>query len=238
VQLLCISLVCVSVEYPVLVTLVQCCPRVFRHTKNKEIVLVLIQHVWLSCCWSKWLARSLSAEGLLDQVGQLQRGEREEWASNLSLSLETKMTVNLTGFARLWMQQATRVKQNKRRMDPGRTWGQQWGVNNNKGRGWKVTLVSRRESYLSFLCIVLSQEYGHPWVRGAYRCQWSKATIKHKRRLIMITSKEADHLYWQLGCNVACILVLNRYVRQAVDLKGANQAPGQNFLMIGIRSVA
>jgi len=35
-----------------------------------------------------------------------------------------------------------------------------------------------------------------------------EATIKHKRKLIMITGKEADHLHWQLGCIVACILVL------------------------------
>jgi len=31
----------------------------------------------------------------------------------------------------------------------------------------------------------------------------SKATIKHKRKLIMIISKEEDHLHWQLGHNFA-----------------------------------
>jgi len=36
----------------------------------------------------------------------------------------------------------------------------------------------------------------------------AKATIKHKRKLIMITGKDADHLHWQLGCVIACILVL------------------------------
>jgi len=35
----------------------------------------------------------------------------------------------------------------------------------------------------------------------------NEATIKHKRKLIMITGKEADHLHWQLGCIVTCILV-------------------------------
>jgi len=35
-----------------------------------------------------------------------------------------------------------------------------------------------------------------------------EAIIKHKRKLIMITGKEADHLHWQLGCIIACILVL------------------------------
>jgi len=30
-----------------------------------------------------------------------------------------------------------------------------------------------------------------------------KATIKHKRKLIMIKSKEEDHLHWQLGHDFA-----------------------------------
>jgi len=30
-----------------------------------------------------------------------------------------------------------------------------------------------------------------------------EATIKHKRKLIMIKSKEEDHLHWQLGHNFA-----------------------------------
>jgi len=46
-------------------------------------------------------------------------------------------------------------------------------------RGWKakkamgkwVTWFSKRESYLLLLCIVLSQEDGHPRVGEAYRSQ-------------------------------------------------------------------
>jgi len=75
------------------------------------------------------------------------------------------------------------------------------------------------------LRIIFSWEDGRPRVREAYRCWWSKATIKHKRKLIMITGKEADHLHWQLGGNIVCILVLKRYVGQAVDQKGSQSGP-------------
>jgi len=73
--------------------------------------------------------------------------------------------------------------------------------------------------------------------RWTSQCQGSlkmlnggKTTIKHKRKLIMITGKEADHLHWQLGCNIACILVLKRYVGQAVDQKGSQSGPRPEFL--------
>jgi len=58
-------------------------------------------------------------------------------------------------------------------MDPSKDWGQNEGsqglesTETTKEKWQQVT--SRREHYLSFLCIVFSQEDGHPRAREAYR---------------------------------------------------------------------
>jgi len=63
-----------------------------------------------------------------------------------------------------------------------------------------------------------------------------EATIKHKRKLIMITSKEEDHLIQQLGPIFTWISVLkgSMYNKQWTR-REVNQAPGQTFPRIGIR---
>jgi len=58
-------------------------------------------------------------------------------------------------------------------MDPSEGWGQNEGLqgagkHKTKERWQQVT--SKREHYLSYPCIVFSQEDEHPRVREAYRC--------------------------------------------------------------------
>jgi len=67
--------------------------------------------------------------------------------------------------------------------------------------------LQQGESYLSLLCIVFSQEDASQGQRSLQLSNGCRATIKHKRRL-MIRCKEEDNLQWQLGHNFACILVL------------------------------
>ena len=80
----------------------------------------------------------------------------------------------LTSFEELLVSRTTRKAQQNSWKDPSKNWGQNEGLQKaeeqEKQRRKLVTCVSRRESYLSFLCIVLSQEDGHPRVREAYRC--------------------------------------------------------------------
>jgi len=45
------------------------------------------------------------------------------------------------------------------------------GLESKKAMGKQVTWIPRRESYLSLLCIVFSQEDRYPSVRKAYRSQ-------------------------------------------------------------------
>jgi len=97
-------------------------------------------------------------------------------------------------------------------MDPSVSWGQNRGsqeAGKQEGNG-KMGNLDLQEGELpkfSLYCLLLRR-----WVsQGQGNLQMSngnEATIKHKRKLIMITGKEADHLHWQLGCVVACILVL------------------------------
>jgi len=97
-------------------------------------------------------------------------------------------------------------------MDPSKDWGQNEG---SQGLESTETKEKRATGYLqkgelpksSLYCLLLKED-SVPGSGKPTGVDGGEATIKHKRKLIMITGKEADHLHWQLGCVVACILVL------------------------------
>jgi len=55
---------------------------------------------------------------------------------------------------------------------------------------------------LSLYCL-LSRRQASQGQGSLHMMNGNEATIKHKRKLIMIKSKEEDHLHWQLGHDFA-----------------------------------
>jgi len=125
---------------------------------------------------------------------------------------ETDVTVNLTRFAKVLVRRTTQKLSKYKWMDPSKDWGQNEGSQGageqgNDGKTGNLFLQEGELPKFSLYCLLLRRQAS----QGQGSLQMlidAEATIKHKK-LIMITSKVADNLHWQLVCNVACILVLN-----------------------------
>jgi len=110
-------------------------------------------------------------------------------------------------------------------MDPSEVWGQDGGLRggkkaHNKGEMATGYLQKGALPKLSLYCLLSRRRTSQG--QGSLQMMMNdESTIKHKRKLIMISSKEEDHLHWQLG-HVFCLnLRTKRYVEQALDLRGS-----------------
>jgi len=92
-------------------------------------------------------------------------------------------------------------------MDPSKDWGQNEGL---RGLESTETKEKRATGYLQKgalpkfpLYCLLSRRRVSQGQGSLQMMKGGEATIKHKRKLIMIQSKEEDHLHWQLGHDFA-----------------------------------
>jgi len=88
-------------------------------------------------------------------------------------------------------------------MDPSEGWGQNEGLRggrkaHNKGEMATGYLQKAALPKLSLYCLLSRRRTSQG--QGSLQMMMNdELTIKHKRKLIMISSKEEDHLHWQLG---------------------------------------
>jgi len=88
-------------------------------------------------------------------------------------------------------------------MDPSEGWGQHEGLqgagkHKTKEKWQWVTSKKGALPKLSLYCL-LSRRWTTQGQGSLQMMMNDKSTIKHKRKRIMISSKEEVHLHWQLG---------------------------------------